>query len=406
MMETMKDNNDNHVRKSKILIIDDSRSISDMLKNILETAGYDVMAAYTGEQGLETYRKFKPDIVLLDVVMPGIDGYEVCRKIRADHSTGFMKILMISSERKLEERLKGYDAGADDYISKPFNEDELLAKVRVFMRLKLVEDKLIKLNESLNEQVRIRTGQLLDAEKMAAIGKYTAGIVHNLNNPLQVIMGTAQLLTLKYHDDPNIMAQRKAAAQMKRIITTILGTSHRESKQDLVSIDLNEVLRDQLELLKANPFFKSNIRTMTELKPLPLYLGVYSHFSQSIGNLIKNAVEAMHEKKEGVLLVTSEVKDGKILLKICDTGLGIQVEAMNKIFNPFFTTKPLTSIDDRPTGTGLGLASCKEMIESYGGKLMVDSKIGKGTVFTVRLPIKENPLEKGVSDEKTDPGQK
>ncbi|QTA91872.1 Two component system response receiver/histidine kinase [Desulfonema magnum] len=372
--------------KNKILVVDDSPLVVEAISNILETE-YLVEKAYSGDDALKTLQTFRPDMLLLDIIMPGMDGYEVCRQIRADGSFGFIKIIMVSSRTMLEQRLEGYNAGADDYISKPFDKEELLAKVRVFMRLKSVEDQLQELNETLNEQVRVRTRQLIDAEKMAVIGRYAAGIVHNLNNPLQAIMGSAQLLAMKYPDNRNIMILRKAAVQMKHIISTILTTSRRESKAEFLDIDLNEVLKDQIELLRSNPFFKHEIQTKLNIKPLPPYRCVYAHFSQGLGNLIKNAADAMYKSNIKLLSITTLAEDKAILIKISDTGHGIPEERKEKIFNPFFTTKPLTASDDRPTGTGLGLASSKEMIESYGGKILVESQVGKGTTFTVRLPI-------------------
>jgi len=374
------------VNKNKILVVDDAASVVSAIRDMLEPE-YEVETAFNGKDALEILIKFRPDLILLDVMMPGMDGYEVCQRIRSDRAFGFVKIIMVSGKTMLKERLKGYDAGADDYIAKPFKAEELLAKVRVFLRLKSVEDQLCKLNYTLNEQVRMRTEQLIDAEKMAAIGRYAAGVVHNLNNPLQVIMGNAQLLAMRHPDNRKIMSLRKAAAQMRKTIGTILSTSHRESKAECMNIDLNEVLKDQVELLKANPFFKHRIRTEMRLKPLPTYRGIYAHFSQSIGNLFKNALDAMHEKENGILSISSSMEHEAIIIKISDTGRGISKGKMGKIFNPFFTTKPLTAKDDRPTGTGLGLASSKEMIESYGGEILVESQVDKGSTFTVRLPI-------------------
>lgn len=373
--------------KNKILIVDDAPSVLSFLSDILMPY-YIVETASSGEEALEIIHHFRPDMVLLDVIMTGLNGYEICRKIRSDGKFGFIKIIMVSVGTSLKERLRGYEAGADDYIGKPFDEEELLAKVRVFMRLKSVEDQLQELNNELNEQIRVRGKQLINAEKMAAIGKYAAGIVHNLNNPLQAIMGCAQLFAMKYPNNKDIMVIRKAADEMQNIITTILKTSQKESREDLVDIDLNQVLRDQIELLRADQFFKHHIQTDISLNPLPLYPGIYHHFSQSIGNLIKNAVEAMYDREKGVLSVASQKEGNAIIITISDTGYGISEADMKKIFDPFFTTKPIVAPEGQPTGTGLGLVSCKEMIESYGGNIRVTSESGKGTTFTVRLPMK------------------
>ncbi len=369
-----------------ILVVDDAASVVMAIRNILDPY-YEVKTASSGEDALTILNAFKPDLILLDVTMPGIDGYEVCRQIRANEAFRTVKIIMVSSRSELKERLNGYASGADDYIGKPFQEEELLAKVRVFLRIRALENELQQLNNTLNEQVSLRTEQLLLAEKLAAIGRYSAGIVHNLNTPLQVIMGSAELLAIKHPDNPNIMRLRKAAAQMKKIISTIISTGYREGGTEYTELDLNEVIRDQIELLKSNPFFKHKIRTELILSPLPAYRGIYAHFSQSFGNLIKNAADAMYSSEQKFLSITTSVKDGVILIKISDTGHGISKERMGKIFNPFFTTKPLTASDERPTGTGLGLASAKEMIEAYGGEISVESQLGKGSIFTVILPI-------------------
>ena len=372
--------------KKKILIVDDSKSIRSILKKAL-IQDYQVKEADSGEKAIELLPDYNPDLVLLDIEMPGMNGYEVCKKIRSDDSFGFIKIIILSSLTKLNERLKGYNIGADDYLGKPFKEEELLAKVQVFLRLKALEDELSDLNNQLNEQVKIRTEQLIDSEKMAAVGRHTAGIIHNLNTPLQVILGNADILQMNDSDNQHIDNLKKAADQMKRIITTLLSTSRLESQPQFMKINLNEVIEDQIELLMANPHFKYKIKTELKLEPLPSYKGIYAHFSQSLGNLIKNSAEAMFDSYKKLLSISSKANDNEIMIEISDTGHGIPKCDLNKIFDPFYSTKPLTSNDNTPTGTGLGLASCKEMIESYNGNIVVESEIGMGTIFRVLLPL-------------------
>lgn len=187
-------------RENNILVVDDSKSILVAIQNILNR-DYTVKTASSGEKALEILESYVPDLVLLDAKMPGIDGYEVCRAIRSDKLLKFLKVIMISGADGLENRLKGYEAGVDDYLEKPFDRDELIAKVKVFSKLKVAEDQLKELNSKLSEQVRLRTDQLVEAEKMAAIGKYSAGIVHNLNNPLQAILGYSQLMEFEQPDN-------------------------------------------------------------------------------------------------------------------------------------------------------------------------------------------------------------
>ncbi|MEE4355325.1 MAG: response regulator [Desulfococcaceae bacterium] len=374
----------------KVLIVDDSKSTTGAISRILER-DYIIKTAPNGEKAIEINQEYDPDVILLDVALPGIDGYEVCRRIRSENNSRFKKIIMISVRTMLNHRLEGYASGADDYLVKPFEPEELLAKVRVFLRLRHTEKELYNLNRELDRQVNLRTRQLLEAEKMAVIGRYTAGIVHNLNNPLQAIMGNAELLSFRHPGDSSVMALRRASAQMKKIIGTILSAGYKNNSSEYSDVDLNEVLREQTELLRANPFYRRYpIRLITEFRPLPLIRGIYFHFSQSIGNLIKNAVEAMYNSDTRELRIESAFRDNAVIISISDTGPGIREEEIEKIFHPFFTTKPLSAEDKSPTGTGLGLASAKEMIEAYRGSIRVVSEPGKGSEFIVMLPVQDS----------------
>jgi C4-dicarboxylate-specific signal transduction histidine kinase len=142
-----------------------------------------------------------------------------------------------------------------------------------------------------------------------------------------------------------------------------------------------------VEFFKANRFFKHEVETRLDLAPLPAYPGISIHFSQCMGNLIKNAIEAMYDEPPRVLSIQTAQTDKAVLIRVGDTGHGISEDRMEKIFDAFFTTKPLTADDDRPTGTGLGLAYTREMIESYGGVIQVAPAADRGTVFTIRLPL-------------------
>lgn len=371
---------------NKILVVDDAKSVANHIKSLL-VPKYTVKAVYSGEEAIKLIPSFKPDLVLLDTIMTGIDGYEVCKWIRQDGSFKLMKIIMISSRKNLEERIKGYDAGIDDHLGKPFEPEELLAKVNVFLRLKTVENQLHALNRELNDKVKIRTQQLIDAEKMAVLGRHAAGIVHNLNNPLQAIMGLTHLLAESHPQDKEILSLEKAALHMKEIISTILITSRKQSQEHMTRINLNQVVQEQVALLKANRFFKLGIDTQINLGDLPFFKGIYAHFSQCVANLLKNAIDAMHDSNPCCLAISTWCEQDDISICVKDTGTGISDENIDKLFDPFFSTKPLVADKDAPAGTGLGLAYCKEIIESYGGRILVDSTLNKGSCFTIQIPM-------------------
>ena len=377
--------------RNRILIVDDSKSLASIMRESL--AGlYDVKEAHSGKEALTILEYFVPDLILLDIIMPGMNGFTLCKKIRADQRYSGLKIIMVSGEKTLKNRLTGYDAGADDFLTKPVEIEELRAKVKIFLEMKNLETRLNILNNELNEQVRIRSQQLLESERMAALGKFTAGIVHNLNNPLQSIMGYAYLISEEYPDNKMVMSLMKAAETMKDMIITILNNAINENKTSIVDIDFNKLLADQVNLFKANSFFKHQVTKKLKFKPLPSYSGVYSHFSQSLGNLIKNAIDSMHDSEEPRLEIGTSHDNEMIHIDVTDTGHGIERENIKKIFDPFYTTKPLVSSNGSPTGTGLGLASSKEMIESYGGTITVESEKGKGSIFKISLPYSKSVL--------------
>ena len=375
-------------QKNKILIVEDSKSLASLMRDSLSEL-YDVKEAHSGKEALTILEYFLPDLILMDIVMPEMDGFTLCRKVRDDQRFSGLKIIMVSGKRTLENRLKGYEAGADDFLVKPVEIEELGAKVKIFLKIKNLEDSLNSLNHNLNEQVKIRSNQLWEAGKMAALGKYTAGIVHNLNNPLQSIMGYAYLISQEYPENKLVLSLMTAAETMKDMIATILHNTANETNSLAVLIDFNRLLSDQMNLFKANSFFKHQVSKKLTLKPLPEYSGIYSHFSQSLGNLIKNAIDAMHDSEEPKLEISTSHDSEMIYITVSDTGDGIAPEDLERIFDPFYTTKPLVSSRGKPTGTGLGLASSKEMIESYGGTITVESEKGKGSIFKISLPYRK-----------------
>jgi signal transduction histidine kinase len=242
---------------------------------------------------------------------------------------------------------------------------------------------------------------LIEAEKLSALGRYAAGIVHNLNNPLQLLMGYAELIKIEDPDNPYIEAQLKAAQSIKEMIATILSNCSMKSNTTKVEIDFNQLLKDLVEIMTADQFFKHHVQKIFNLQPLPGFMGVYAHFDQVFGNLLKNAVEAMHASERCELKIETKCARGRIDISISDSGQGIRQEEMDKIFDPFYTTKPLVAENGTPCGTGLGLASTKEMIESYNGKITVDSEFGKGSVFRIQIPIPNwnNKNSRGHFDE-------
>lgn len=142
-----------------------------------------------------------------------------------------------------------------------------------------------------------------------------------------------------------------------------------------------------MRLIEIDTFAKYEVETLLKLSPLPGVRGVAAHFNQVFGNIIKNAVDAMHDSSRKVLTVSSRLTGGWVVVEIFDTGCGVPPHHMKKVFDPLFTTKTSNGLDGRPTGTGLGLSSCKRMIEAYGGAIMLNSVAHQGTTVTVKVPL-------------------
>jgi signal transduction histidine kinase len=383
---------------ARVLVVDDYAPNAEMARDVLQ-GDFEVVVAYGGAEALETAASMRPDVVVLDISMPEVDGYEVCERLKADPAQANVKVILVSAHIRLEQRLRGYEAGADDYVRKPYDAAELRAKAKVFTRLKQAEDRLQALNASLEEQVETRTRQLLASEEMAMLGRNTAGVIHNLNNPLAGVLGYAQLIASAYPEDARPQKLQKAAEQMRSILTSLLNTMRGHREEERADIDLNAVLGEQVELLRMNRFVKHKVELEARLGEIPLVRGVAHYYGQCLSNILKNAVDALVDAEERRLTVESVRTDDHAEIRITDTGCGMTPEQLERIFDPFFTTKPLVAEEDRPVGTGLGLPSAREIIQSYGGEILAESAPGTGTTFRIRVPAAQTrPAVAGEGD--------
>lgn len=377
------------MKNKRILIVDDEPKNLKILRIRLKNE-FDLKEATSGEEALEIVKDFQPALVLLDIMMDGMDGYEVTRKIKENPETSSTKIILVSGKAMTEEKLEGYQAGAEDYITKPFNGEELKAKVAVFISLFNYEQELRGLNQSLEAEVRARSEQLLRSERLSFVGMHAGEIVHNLKNPVAIIKGHLSRLEKKGVHLETFQKIDKATNKILDIIKNILSSIGKDFKDDIVSVSLDEIIKEEIEFLSLNSGFKYEVKVELSLEGGSQVKASRSHLSQIFGNLIKNSAEAMKDSKSKIVRVATKDVDGFVSVKISDTGEGISEEDQKKIFEPLFTTKD--GKDGRPLGNGLGLPYCQKMVETYGGKLKISSKLGEGTEVEILLP--------GVKDEK------
>ncbi len=418
--------------KKFILIVDDSSTNLSVLSQALKTAGYKVRVAMDGFSAIAMLKKCEleltknplPELILLDVQMPGIDGFETCHQLKANPATAAIPVIFMTALADAESKIKGLSLGAVDYITKPFEQDEVIARVNIHWRLK-------QLTDNLEQQVTERTSalqqaqvQVVQQEKLSALGQLVAGVAHEINNPLSFMVSNiapakeyladiTELLRLyqKHYPEPapdiaikiddidlefviedfsHLLDSMQVGTERIKDISLSLRNFARSDVDTATAIDLHETLDSTLLLLKHRLKNRGDrpeievIQNYGELPPIKCYPGP---MNQVFMNLLANAIDAVEdawEKDQRCLTITisTEVLRESAIVRIADNGLGMTDEIQKHLFEPLFTTKAVGK------GTGLGLSIAKQIVtDKHGGQLFCKSLAGKGTEFAIELPI-------------------
>lgn len=386
-----------------ILIVDDNPTNLGALFKFLSDSGFKVLVAVDGESAIEQIEYVRPDIILLDIMMPGIDGFETCRRLKASPEMEEIPVIFLSALSDTVDKVKGFNIGGVDYITKPINQEEVLSRVKTHLTISSLQNKLheknqelLNVNQNLEKLVEQKTKQLIEQEKSAIIGRLTQGMVHNLKNHLQTILLCSSFIESRAKeigDEPiseDIQYVQAAGERIKEIMDNLVQKSIMDKKIDLQPINLNELLNNELKLLEANAQFKHKVKKHyffdEDIPTVPL---IYSNICQVFHNLVNNGIDAMWNQKEPELTIITRQDNLQIYMEIKDTGCGIESENISKIFEIFYTSKPPQTVNKKsqePTGTGLGLYTCIELLKPFDGKIEVSSQVGKGSTFTVILP--------------------
>ncbi len=353
--------------KSKILAIDDNGVNTMILKELLDD-DYNIKIANSGHEGLEMASQIRPDIILLDIMMPEIDGFEVCRKIRQNPELKYTKIIFVSAKTVLEDRLKGYEAGGDDYITKPFNNDELLAKVRVYIRLKAAEE--------------------LDQMK----SELTMSVTHELRTPLCITKNIISNLKAKVFGklDEKVEDQldhiNENINRLAKIISNFLDVSSIDAgRMDIHyrQFAVQEVIHKTIKSLKILAQDK-NIEILSDMPDNKIMIEAdQDKFVQILTDLIENSIRYMGKDSGNVKIKLTE-SFNEIAVEVTDDGQGIEPNDLEKIFNRFVQVK--RNVGPGEHGTGLGLTIVKGLIELHNGNITAQSQPGRGSTFTFTLP--------------------
>ena len=410
--------------QNNILVVDDKPENLDFLTQILTLSGYQVRPAINGQIALAAVRNRPPDLILLDIMMPGLNGYEVCQQLKTDEATRDIPVIFLSALNETLDKMKAFEAGGVDYITKPFQPEEVLARVATHLNLlslrkqleeqnaqlqkeiaerKRVEAELQRHQEHLEERVQVELDKryqqeqlLIQKSKLESLGSLAAGIAHEINQPLTRIAIGAESLLLKavQHEpvSPEYLEQKcqiiqESINRITQIIDHIRTFSRDQQILRSERVDVNATVSNALSFVQTQ-YQHHNILIQTDFQATGWVLGNQYKLEQVILNLLSNAKDAIEAKntslesvfQQSVIDIRTLSDADQIYIEVADTGIGIPEDALEHLFDPFFTTKEIGK------GTGLGLSISYGIIKEMQGGISATSRVNEGTVMKISLP--------------------
>ncbi|MGP1385667.1 MAG: hybrid sensor histidine kinase/response regulator [Thainema sp.] len=422
-----------------ILVVDDKPANLEIATETLSQAGYTVSTSISGDRALKRIQTCRPDLILLDIQMPGMDGFETCQQLKLDAETADIPIIFMTALADADSKIKGFSLGAVDYITKPFQEAELLMRVQTHLQLnsftkrleQRVAERTAELQAALDQLSRYQL-QLIQGEKMASLGSLVAGVAHEVNNPIGFLNGSINNakeyvqdlldyieLCQQHHQDeadpvvkkaeeidieflaedlPKLLDSMQGATDRIKSISTSLRTFSRADTEYKVCTDIHEGIDSTLLMLKYRikaDEHRPAIDIIQEYGELPQVECFPGQINQVFMNILANAIDVFDEaaqsysfdelksKPQKIEIQTRSVSERKLVeIRIRDNGKGMTEDVKARIFDQLFTTK------DVGKGTGLGLAIAHQIVtEKHNGTLEVKSELGHGTEFIIQLPI-------------------
>lgn len=376
----------------KILLVDDIHENLQVLFQLLSRQGFEVLIAEDGQTGLDIAGDELPDLILLDIMMPDMNGFEVCAQLKVLEQTRDIPIIFMTALSDINNKITGFNLGAVDYITKPIQHEEALARIRTHLTMQKLKKALQESNKNLlerhqelatkNEELKTKNDQL-DA--------FSYMVAHDLKNPLNLILGMTDIV-LKRHPEldqestDQLQSVIRAGQQMFEIIESLLLLARvGQQKIESTPMNMNEIIQ-QVEY-RLSHLFKQHGGQLQKTTTWPTALGYAPWVAEIWANYLSNALKYGGRPPKITIGATLQ-DDKKIRFWVRDNGKGLNEEAKAKLFNPF--TRLADTMDAE--GHGLGLAIVKRIIKKLGGEIGIESCVGEGSLFYFILPAQENQL--------------
>ena len=361
--------------KATILVVDDTPANLKLLQEMLQSKGYRVLASPDGKTALNAAAKSLPDLILLDINMPEMNGFEVCERLKANELLKDIPILFISALTETTDKMKAFSVGGVDYISKPFQFEEVNARVETHLELSRQKREVQKSYNKLRELETQRDGLV-------------HMIVHDMRSPLMVTLGNLELLqydTLSKNAALCVSAALRSTDMVIKMVTTILDISKMEAEKmtlNYSAVDMINLVGETIRMVESLQASRSITLTPPgEMESLSCDANLIRRILQ---NLIVNAIKFTDKEKGVITISIQNASPNKVRVSVVDNGPGIPPEYCEKVFDKFCQAS--TRQQGKGYSTGLGLTFCKLAVEAHGGRICLESDEGKGSTFWFELP--------------------
>lgn len=363
-----------------ILVVDDNPKNLQIIALTLRELNYKLIIADGGQKAIELSERYQVDLILLDVMMPGIDGFEVCRVIKSKPQYDGVPIIFLTALSEKTNLVRGFELGAVDYITKPFNKEELISRIKTHLDLKFARDELQSVSNNLAESNAIK-------DKMfSVIGHDLRSPVGSIKMMLEILLGNIDNYELKKIKEI-IASLSKTTDEVFNLLENLLWWARSQSGilvKIPENIELSSLISGLYYLNKESLTLK-NIRFETSIEKECMVYADMNMLKTVLRNLISNAVKFT---PMGGAVSISAIKEGEcVKINVSDTGIGISDENLSKLFDEKQQISSLGTNNE--AGSGLGLILCKNFIQANNGKISVESVLDKGSTFTIEIPVEK-----------------